>query len=293
MNGIFSSAIALAMVMQGGTMNRFDEMFTTGPETLVAQSRAIVAGPVSHYSKEVKEQSQGSAPIPIRWVISGQLEHPETLKGDAPRTPLCFSREEQSPFLPPLKPVPAWEAEYTQWQPDDKAVVFLGEKPGEILLVLPSGTGERDLISLVRLIVSIHATAQSESAQAAAWQRHLLYGAASSAESRRIALRSLMKLTRYWSDVASTLRGVMSGKDADLRRYAYGIVAYEIVHDKWSDAAKAAEFLCTQLANEADAEIAESHLQYIDLMLRFATDEDFREQRKALRDQLRGCLKDH
>lgn len=274
-------------------MNRFDEMFTTGPETLVAQSRAIVAGPVSHYSKEVKEQSQGSAPIPTRWVITGELEHPETLRGDAPRNSLRFSRVEQSPFLPPSEPMPAWEAEYSQWQPDDKAVAFLGEKPGEILLVLPSGTAERDLISLVRLVVSIYATDRSESAQAAAWQKYLLYGAASGAESRRIALRSMMKLTQYWSDVASTLRGVMSGKDADLRQYAYGIVAYGIVHDKWGDAAEPAEFLCTQLANEKDAEIAESHLQYVDLVLRFATDEDFYEQRKALRDRLRGCLKDH
>ena len=274
-------------------MNRFDEMFTTGPETLVAQARAIVAGPVSHYSKAVKEQSQGSTPIPVRWVISGQLEHPETLKGDAPGTSLPFSREEQSPFLPTPEPVPAWEAEYAQWQPDDKAVVFLGEKPGEILRVLPSETGERDLIALVRLIVSVHATAQSENAQAVAWQRHLLNDTASGAESKRVALRSLMKLTQNWNDVASTLREVMSRKDADLRRYAYGIVAYEIVHDKWSDTAAPAEFLCTQLANETDAEVAASHLQYGNLVLRFASDEDFLEQRKALRDQLHDCLKNH
>lgn len=101
-----------------------------------------------------------------------------------------------------------------------------------------------------------------------------------------------MQLTQHWSDVASTLRGVMSGKDAEVRRYAYGIVAYGIVHDKWSDTAEPAEFLCTQLANETDAESADSHRQYIDLVLQFATDEDFREQRQALRDQLRGCLKD-
>lgn len=289
MNCFFSRAIALSMVVQAATMNRLDEMFATGPETLVAQSSAIVAGPVSDYSKEVKEQSQGSTPVPVRWVVSGQLEHPETLKGDVLRTSLRFSREERSPFLPTPEPVPAWEAEYAQWRPDDKAVAFLGKKPGEILRVLPSGTGERDLISLVRLIVSIHA--RSESTQAAAWQGHLLNDAASRAESRRVALRSLMKLTRNWSDVASPLRGVMSGKDADLRRYAYGIVAYGIVHDKWSDAAKPAEFLCTQLAKETDAEIAESHRQYVALVLRFAADEDFRAQRKALREQLHGCLK--
>lgn len=291
MNHIFSSAIALTMVMQGETMNRFDEMFTLGPETLVAQSHVIVAGSVSHSSKEVKEQSQGSTPIPVRWVISGQLEYPETLKGGAPRTSLRFSREEQSPFLPPSEPVPAWEARYTPWQPDDKVVVFFGKKPGEILLVLPSGTGDRDLISLVRLIVSVNAMAP-ESAQAAEWQRRLLSGAMSDAESKRIALRSLMKLTRYWSDVAPTLRGVMSGKDADLRRYTYGAVAYGIVRDKWSDAADPVEFLCTQLANETDAEVAESHRQYFDLVLRFATADDFHEQRKALRDRLSGCLKE-
>jgi hypothetical protein len=291
MNCYLGSAIAMSMMMQGATMTRFDEMFTTGPETLVAQAHAIVTGPVSGYSKEVKEQSQGSAPIPVRWVISGQLEHPETLKGDAPKNSLRFSCEEQSPFLPPREPVPTWQGEYSQWRADDKAVAFLGQKPGEILLVLPSGTGQRDLISLVRLIVSIHA--RSESAQVAAWQRHLLNGAASGAESKRIALRSLMKLTRNWSDVASTLQEVMSEKDADLRRYAYGIVAYEIVHDKWSDAAEPAQFLCMQLAKETNAEIVESHRQYIDLVLRFANEEDFRERRKALRDQLRSCLKEH
>ncbi len=293
MNRIFSSVMALAMVMQGGTMNRFDEMFTIGPETLVAQARAIVAGPVSHYSKEVKEQSLGSAPIPVRWVISGQLEHPETLKGDASGAALHFNREEQSPFLTIPEPVPAWEAEYSQWQPDDKAVVFLGEKPGEILRILPSGVGERDLISLVRLIVSIYATAQSENAQAIAWQRHLLNGTASSAESKRIALRSLMKLTRNWDDVTSTLYGVMSRKDADLRRYAYGIVAYGIMHEKWSDTSKPVEFLCMQLANETDTEVTGSHLQYANLVLQFAADEDFREQRKGLWDQLHGCFKDY
>jgi len=268
-------------------MNRLDEMFTTGPETLVALSRAIVAGPVSHYSKEVEEVSQGSAPIPVRWIISGQLEHPETLKGDVPEGLLRFSREEQSPFLPAPEPVPTWEAAYAQWQREDKAVVFLGKKPGEILRVLPSGTGERNLISLVRLIVSIHKTARNEDEETAAWQRHLLSGAPSTAEGRRIALRSL--LTRHWSDVASTLREVMSRKDAELRQYAYGIVAYGIVRDKWRDTAGPAEFLCTQLANETDAEVAGGYRQYIDLVLRFASDENFREQRMALRDQLQSC----
>lgn len=271
-------------------MNRVDEMFTTGPETLVARSRAIVAGSVSSYSKEVKEQSQGAAPIPIRWVISGRLERPETLKGNPPGTSLQISREERSPFLPAPEPKPAWQAAYDPWQPDDKAVAFLGNAPGEILLVLPSGTGERDLISLVRLIVKIPATASSERDQAAAWQSHLLSGEASSAESKRVALRSLMRLTRNWNDVASTWDAVMRKADANLRRYAYGIVAYGIVHENWSDAIKPAEFLCTLLLKETDTEIAEDYLQYLDLVQRFAANEKSGGQRKALGDQIRGCL---
>ena len=97
---IFNTAILLAAAMQGVTMDRLDETFATGLETLVAQSQAILAASVSQYCKEVKEQSQGSAPIPVRWVISGKLAHVESLKGNASKEPLQFHREERSPFLP-------------------------------------------------------------------------------------------------------------------------------------------------------------------------------------------------
>jgi hypothetical protein len=273
-------------------MNQLDEMFASGPEMLVAESHAIVAGPVSYYSKEVKEQSQGAAPIPVRWVVSGQLEHPETLKGDPPGSSLRVSRQERSPFLPALEPVPAWEAKYGQWQPDDKAVAFLGKKSGEILRVLPSGIGERDLISVVRLIVSLQATSQSTAAQVTGWRNHLLHDAASSAESKRVALRSLMKLTRNWSDIAPAFRGLISGKDRDVRRYTYGVVAYGIVNEKWADPSEPAEFLCTQLANELDEEVTASYLEYVELVLRYAADENFREARNALWEQLHGCARD-
>lgn len=271
-------------------MNRFDEMFTNGLETMIAESGAIVAGPVLHFAKEVKEQSQGSAPIPVTWVITGQVESPETLKGEMPIVSLHLRREERSPFLPPPVPVPSWEAEYSPWQPDDKAVVFLGKMPSEILLVLPSGTGNRDLISLVRLIVSHYAMDPVE--QANAWRKHLHNGVKAVGESKRIALRSLMKLTTNWSEEAPTLYAVMRDGDSDLRRYAYGIVAHAIVNEKWSDASESVKFLCTQFEKETDARIADNYREYVNLVLQFTNVENFRPQRKALNEQLRNCLKD-
>ena len=268
-------------------MNRFDEMFTTGLETMVANSSAIVAGPVLHYSKNIKEHSEGSDPIPAKWVISGQLERPETLKGDEQIDSLQLTRNEQTPFLPTPVPVPAWESEYSHWQPGDKAVAFLGKKPDEILLVVPSGTGDRDLITLVRLIVSNNAMDSTE--QVNAWKKHLNHGVKPIGESKQIALRSLMKLTTSWSDIEPTSSAVMRDGDADLRRFAYGIVAYSIVKEKWSDATEPVKFLCTQFTNEADTEIVKSHREFINL--RFANKEDFREKRKTMNNQLRDCLK--
>lgn len=268
-------------------MSRMDEMFTLGPEVLAAQAGTIVAGPVTQFAKTVKEQSQGSAPIPVRWVISGELEKPEVLKGAAPKAPFRFTREEQTPFLPPREPVAEWEANLGQWQTGDKAVVFLGQK-GEILRVLPSGTGGRDLLSEVRLIVSVEVPGRDGHAQVTAWSQHLRNDAADG-EGSRIALRSLMRLTHNWSEVAPALQAVMAGKDTGLRTYAFGIVAYQIMQGKWSDPAAPADFLCRRLSAETNLQIAGSYLDYVDQLLRYASDED---QRKKLREQFRSCLKD-
>jgi hypothetical protein len=61
---------------------------------------------------------------------------------------------------------------------------------------------------------------------------------------------------------------------------------------KWSDPAVPADFLCRRLAAETNLEIAGSYLESFDQLLRYASDEDFREKRKELREQLRSCLKD-
>ncbi len=293
MNRMCSIAVTMGMLLlQGGAMNRLDEMFTTGPETLVAKAGAIVSGPVSHYSREVKEESKGAAPIALRWTVSGQLDKPEVLRGAAPPGAVRFRREERSPFLPVAEPLPLWEQEFAQWQPDDKAIVFYSSaKPPVILKVLPSGTGNRDLISLVRLIVSVPASGHDASAQAEAWRQQLESNAAS-LEIKKVALRSLMKLTREWSEVSRTLRAVMAGADPGLRSFTYGLVAYEMVHQKWTDQSEPASFLCDQLAKLNDTDLAETYLQYLDMVLRFAGDEDSRSQRKPMRDQLRSCLKE-
>jgi hypothetical protein len=52
--------------------HRADEIYRTGPETLIARSSSIVAGPVSQYSRKIESESQGGAEsIPLKWVISG------------------------------------------------------------------------------------------------------------------------------------------------------------------------------------------------------------------------------
>jgi hypothetical protein len=44
--------ILLAATVQGAAADRLDEMFATGPETLVAQAQVILAGSVSRYAKD-------------------------------------------------------------------------------------------------------------------------------------------------------------------------------------------------------------------------------------------------
>src|SRR5437868_8956388 len=74
-----------------------DAVYKSGLETLVSQSPTIVAGFVSNYSKRVlKESEPGPNAIPLKWVVTGTIDHPRVLKGSLTPISIAFTRTEQS-----------------------------------------------------------------------------------------------------------------------------------------------------------------------------------------------------
>ncbi len=268
-------------------MGRADDIFTQGPETLIAQTAAIIAGPVSNFSKRVTERSPDTpSGVPLRWVITGDLINPQFLKGEPTRNAVHFTRSEQAMFVPRPDPLPVWEQNIGEWQEGDSAVVFLARSnPPEIIKVLPSGAGDRDLISLVKEIGSIQS---SDKPAPEKWQVYLL--TANGDEKKKIALRSLVDGQISWDQLAPLLQKVMTTADTNLRLFTFGLIGYQVTHDKWSGGRSVVDFLCRQLERETDADVTAQYLSHFELMLRFASDEDFRIQRKELRERLRSCL---
>ena len=79
-----------------------DAVYRAGLETVVSQSPTILAGPVTHYSKRVvSESAPGPDAIPLKWVVTARVEHPQVLKGSHAAKPVVFSRAEQSMMIPP------------------------------------------------------------------------------------------------------------------------------------------------------------------------------------------------
>src|SRR5258708_22170191 len=103
--------------------SRADQIYTTGPETLVAQSSTIVAGPVASYSKRVLEMSQpGPDGFPLRWAVSGRVESPRALKG-SPEGPVPFTSMEQSAVISESDSPDEGERQYGERHADDEGVL--------------------------------------------------------------------------------------------------------------------------------------------------------------------------
>lgn len=274
--------------------HRADEIYRSGPENLVAQSSTILAGPISQFAKEVQSRSQGGDDsIPLKWVISGILEKPQILKGEAPAQAIRFSRSEQSLILPRDRSQAAWEQAYGELAPDGQVVIFLGDKsPESILKVLPSGAGEQNLIRLVKDIVQIQAVAD----QPERLKRWLSYVDNSPSDiGRKAALRSFIAEGGQWAQLAPILERLLTNSQLsrDFQAFAFGIVAFNVIQEKWGDARdEVLQFLCRRFSEEREPRLAIQYVYSLGLIFNYCDDENFRRQRRVVRQTLERCLEE-
>lgn len=289
---IFLTASVAIMSQTNVASHRADDIYRTGPENLIAQSSTILAGPVSQYTQTVESRSEGGADsIPLKWVVSGILEKPQVLKGLAPAQPLPFSRSEQSIIVPRDRSEAIWERTYGELSPDREVVIFLGDtSPESILKVLPSGAGEQNLIRLVKDIVQIQAIADQPE-QLKRWLSYLRNS--TSDMGRTSALRSFIGQKGQWVQLAPILEPLLmnSQLSSEFHAFAFGIVAFNVTQEKWGNARDdVLRFLCRRFSEEHDPRLAIQYVYSLGLIFNYCDDENFRRQRRAMRQILERCL---
>jgi hypothetical protein len=280
------------MIQAAVVSHRADDIYRTGPETLIAQSSTILSGPVSSYSRKEESRSQGGADsIPLKWVVSGMLEKPHVFKGQAPSGAIRFSRSEQSIVLPKDPSTADWEAVYGELASDGQVVIFLGgTSPASILKVLPSGADEQNLIGLVEAVVQIQAVADP-SERVKRWLSYLK--GAPSAEGQKAALRSFIAEGGEWTELDPVLDQSLKNSrlSRDFRAFGFGIIAFNVTQERWGASRDAVlDFLCRIFATERDPKLAMQYLYSLGLIFNYCDDEDFRTQRRTVRRRVEGCL---
>jgi hypothetical protein len=270
--------------------NRADEIYTTGPEIVTAHAEGIIAGPVSAYSREVLSTSEPPGPdaIPLQWTVSGRVDNPVALKGPATGS-VSFTRAEGSILIADTLEIPSWERAYGDVHPTGQVVLFLGDDPAKPLLVVPSGEGELDLLSLVRDVVAIQT--RPPGAQLDAWLTFL--DASKTASGREAALRSLVHMNADWKRVRPGLDRLLANHllDDRMRAFAVGIVVFGLTKNKWAqDQAPVAEFLGRQLATARSPSLALQYVLQMKLALRYAMEEAARDARAPVRTQIVAAL---
>jgi len=269
-----------------------DAVYRTGLETLVSQSPTIVAGPISHYSKRVvKESEPGPNAIPLKWTVTGSVDHPRTLKGSAVEKPVVFSRAEQSMIIPRDPSRPEWELQYGDLLPAGEAVLFLqGDPAAPSVRVLPGGTEQPGLAVLVAEIVKIQALGKGQ--QQAAWLALVAGGAGT--DKVQIAMRSLLASRIEWEKLSPSLTQLMRNHSAPdaAPAFAYGAVTFWLTQGNWRGKTGAvASFLCQTFAAERNDDLAVQFVLNLKQVMRYADVEEFRKERQPLRDQVLHCLR--
>lgn len=282
------------MAAAASDAQRADHIYRIGPETLVAQSFAIYTGRVAKYSKRILEMSQsGPDGFPLKWVISGHLDQPASLKGTPPAGAVAFSRPEQSGMLPHPAARMRWETEFGDLGREDGAVVFLqGQPAAQEMTVLPTGHGDRNLAALVSGIVGIQAITDPPK-QLAAWASYI--ERAPMDEGRRAALRSLIASPAVdWPRMEVVLSHALANPalSSAIRAFSFGIVAFAVMHDKWGgEQLKAVDFLGRQFEAERDPRVALQQILNLKLLLGYASEEAAVSSRQPLRQHILACLK--
>ena len=270
-----------------------DEIYTVGPETLVARSASILAGALSSYGKQVLETSQPPGPdaMPLKWVVTGRVDSARVVKGQA-TGPVSFSKTEYSVFLPYGGGEESWESEYGEFRERGEAVLFLGGDPARsVIKALPSGGGEQDLTALVTDIVAVQKLPTKESREAG-WSAYL--GKAAVDEGRKAALRSLVNAPMEWNRLEPALSGFMADRGLSelMRAFAFGIVAYGLTKGYWAASGTGAgDFLCRIFQGEERPRLLMQHILALRQVLVFAMEETHRSAREPLRSVIVGCLR--
>lgn len=267
------------------------EIYRSGLETLVAASRTVVAGEIGHYEKTVTSSSAGAESIPLTWIVSAQLEQPQTLKGAPPPAPVGFTRAEQSPLLPPVAGASSQPEGQEGLSPDGMVALFYQGSAERPAIVLPGGENPVARFDLLKEIVAIQAIS-NPSEQTAAWLAYL--GRCRTGEARQVALRSLLHLNIAWPALAPAAERLMADPSTDqaTRSFLFGIVTYALVHDRFAAPhADVARFLCHAFLAARDDRLSLQYLLQLKLLLRYTEQEEARQSRLPLRQQVIAALK--
>lgn len=271
---------------------RADDIFRIGLETLVDKAPSVVTGLVSNYTKQVDVTSSPPESIPMRWSVSAQIIRPQVLKGQVPAGSIQFSRSEQSMIMPPDGTALYWESTYGDIDPNGHVVLFFGnDGPQQIIKAVPSGQGEQDLIELVKNIVQIQAIKKPED-RIIHWLSYL--DTSPTSEGCKVALRSVMRASIEWPKLEPVLNRFLKNPryGLDVRGFAFGIAAFTVSDDHWSDERDTAvDFLCRTFAVETDPVLVLQYLDSLGVILDYCDDEDFEEERRPVREQIIQTLK--
>jgi hypothetical protein len=269
-----------------------DAVYRSGLEKLVSQSSTILAGRVSQYSKQVLSESEpGPNAIPLKWVVTGRIDHPKVLKGVNIPQPVAFSRAEQSVIIPRDPSIPEWELQYSELAPDKNAVLFFqGDPAAPTVKVLPSGADTPDLISLVADVVRIQALGKG--AQQEAWLAYLRN--AERVDGVEVASRSLLASEIPWNKLAPSVSQLMRNPSAPApaRAFVFGAVTFWLTQGNWrGDTRLVVDFLCQAFAAERNDDLALEFVLHLKQILRYADMEKFRKERQPIREQVLHCLR--